>query len=79
VNVCFYRGLSGKDLWRPTCHDYIERKEISMPHIQKKDLEESGSHQNEEEHDWTPSQGGQGRRLPSPCPIKREATDHGLN
>jgi len=43
------RGLSGNDLWRPTCHDYIERNEICTPHIQNKGLEGSRSHQNKAE------------------------------
>jgi len=64
VNVYFYRGLSGNDPWRLTCHDYIERNEISMPCMKKKDLEESGSHQNEGEPEERWGQGGQAGRSP---------------
>jgi hypothetical protein len=37
-----------------------------MPRIQKKDLEESGIHQNKAEHERIPGEGAQRGRLPCP-------------
>jgi len=47
-------------------HDYIERNEIFMPRIQKKDLEDSGIHQNKAEHERRWAQGAQRGRPPWP-------------
>jgi len=49
------------------------------PYMKKKDLEESGIHQNEGEGERSQGQGRQRGRPPSPCPIRVEAADHGLN
>jgi hypothetical protein len=64
MNVYFCKGLSRNDLWRPTCHDYIERNEKSMPCIQKNGLEGSGRHQNKAKDERSQRQGTQAGRPP---------------
>ena len=70
--------MSGNGPWRPTYHDYVEKNKISTSRMEKKDVEESRSHQNEGEPEGRWGQGGQAGR-PPPGPIRCQASDRGLN